>query len=435
MTSPTRIARAAACAALLAIPAVGLGAEATIRIEGTSATVLPETAYVLPAAGTTLTIRDTGDGDVMSVGGRTAAAQLGNASRLYGVGFGFTDWGQWGFALDSIGGDPSDWNNGPAWFVKHNHRMAALGAGSLELSDGDEVLWALSPFDGNFDMALDELALSAPDAPMVSGQRFQVRVDAYDNAGVRTPASGTTLTYRGSSATTGADGTATLTSSGVGPADLVATRAGAVRDSARVCAHAADDPTTCNLPPLPKASMPPDPATADGASATTVRVPVAVRAGGAEVTVTAEVPVPTPGGAPVAIRRGMIRGADLSPAEMRRAMGAVASAVAAHLNARAARGDGTLSLPRGATWRAAWLSGTPFVAPLRAAEGMLGIRTGGPRNTSAIRERARGFARHLDRCDIDGSAAITRRHGYVMVTLQPASSREQLVRCVTRTRS
>jgi len=80
VTSISRIARAAACATLLAIPATGLGAEATIRIEGTTQTVFPETAYVLPAAGTSLAIHDTVDADVMSVGGRTAAAQLGSRS-------------------------------------------------------------------------------------------------------------------------------------------------------------------------------------------------------------------------------------------------------------------------------------------------------------------------------------------------------------------
>lgn len=230
MTSIARAACATAFAALFAIPASGLGAEATIRIEGTSRIVLPQTAYVLPAAGTSLTIHDTADGDVMSVGGRTAAAQLGNASRLYGIGFGFTDWGQWGFALDSVGGDLSDWNTGPAWFVKNNHRVAAVGAGSLELADGDEVLWALSPFDGNFEMALAELDVVGPARPLPDGQAFTVRVDSYDNAGTRTPAAGATVSYRGATLTAGADGTVTLTAGGSGPAEVVATRTGAVRE-------------------------------------------------------------------------------------------------------------------------------------------------------------------------------------------------------------
>ena len=434
MTSIARAACATAFAALLAIPASGLGAEATIRIEGTSRTVLPQTAYVLPAAGTSLTIRDTADGDVMSVGGRTAAAQLGNASRLYGIGFGFTDWGQWGFALDSVGGDPSDWNTGPAWFVKNNHRVAAVGAGSLELADGDEVLWALSPFDGNYEMALAELDVVGPARPLHDGQAFTVRVDSYDNAGTRTPAAGATVTYRGATLTAGADGTATLTAGGSGPAEVVATRTGAVRDSARVCAHPAADPTVCDLPPLPKATMPDDTGQAAAQGTGDVRVPITFRTAGRTVSLSAEVPLPEPGAAPVAIRRRMLSGADLTTGEMRRAMGKVASHLAAYLNAHAKNGDPALALPAGNSWRAAWLSGTPYVVPMKRNEALMGVASGGPRNTAATRARTGAFRRHVARCDLDATAVTVRRHGYALTTVTPASARSALVRCATRGR-
>lgn len=430
-----RVARAAACASLLAIPAVGAGAEATIRIEGTTATVLPETAYVLPATGTSLTIRDTADGDVMSVGGRTAAAQLGNASRLYGIGFGFTDWGQWGFALDSIGGDPSDWNTGPAWFVKSNHRLAAVGAGSLELADGDEVVWALSPLDGNFEMALAELDVVGPARPLPAGQAFTVRVDSYDNAGTRTPAAGATVTYRGATVTAGPDGTAALTAGGSGVAQVVATRAGAVRDSARVCAHPAADPTACDLPPLPKATMPEDPGQAAAEDTGEVRVPLTFRTSGRTVSLNAEVPLPSAGAAPVAIRRQMLSGADLTTGEMRRAMGKVASHMAAYLNQRAKEGDPALALPAGNSWQAAWLSGTPYVVPMKRNEALMGVASGGPRNTAATRARTGAFRRHIARCDLDATAVTVRRHGYALTTVTPASARSALVRCATRGRS
>ena len=427
MTSISRVACAAAFATLLAIPASGIAAEATIRIEGTTATVLPETAYVLPAQGLNLTIRDTADSDEMSVGGRTAAAQLGNASRLYGIGFGFTDWGQYGFALDSIGGDPSDWNNGPAWFVKHNHVQAAVGAGSLALADGDEVLWALSPLDSNYDMAFGELALTTPTAPLPTGSTFEVRVASYDKNGVRTVGAGATISYRGATVITAADGTATLTASGSGPSLLEVSKAGAIRDTARICAHPADDPTVCNLPPLPRASMP-APGTAGGD--VTVRIPVTIRVGRTDVTLNADVPLPEQGGRPVTIRRQMISGADLTPAELRRAMGAVASALAADLNRRAADGQADLVLPRGASWQASWLSGTPYVVPLRRDEAMLGARSGGPRNTTAIRDRAGDLQRHMERCGLGGVVKLVRRHGYALATVSPASVRDDLVRCV-----
>lgn len=427
MTYFTRLARAAACATLLAIPATGLGAEATIRIEGTTQTVFPETAYVLPAAGTSLAIHDTVDADVMSVGGRTAAAQLGNASRLHGFGFRFTDWGQWGFSLDQIGVDASDWNNGPAWFLKHNHRLAAVGAGSLELAAGDQVLWALSPLDGNWEMALAELEVVAPTAPMATGTPFTVRVTSYDNAGSATPAVAATVTYAGRSATTGADGTVSLTAAGTGAVAVLATKAGAVRDQARTCTFPAGDPVVCDLPPLPRATMPDAP---PAAQADTIRLPVVVRVGGSEVTVVADVPLPEQGGRPVGIRRTMIDGADLSPDDMRRAMGAVASALAATLNDRAARGENGLALPGGVTWQASWLSGTPYVVPLRRSEALLGARSGGPRNTRAMDDRAADLRRHMRRCDLDGTASRMRRHGYALTVISPASIRDDLVECV-----
>ncbi len=434
MTSITRATCATAFAVLFAIPASGLGAEATIRIEGTSRIVLPETAYVLPAAGTSLTIRDTADGDVMSVGGRTAAAQLGNASRLHSIGFGFTDWGQWGFALDSIGGDPSDWNAGPAWFLKSNHRLSAVGAGSLELADGDEVLWVLSPLDGNYDMALAELDVVGPTRPLPAGQSFTVRVDSYDNAGTRTPAAGATVAYRGATVATAADGTATLTAGGSGPADVVATRTGAVRDSARVCAHPAADPTACDLPPLPKATMPDDTGQAAAQDTGDVRVPLTFRTAGRTVSLRAEVPLPESGSAPVAIRRQMLSGADLTTGEMRRAMGKVASHLAAYLNQRAREGDTTLALPAGNSWQAAWLSGTPYVVPMKRDEALMGVTSGGPRNTAATRARTGAFRRHIARCDLDATAVTVRRHGYALTTVTPASARPAVVRCATRAR-
>lgn len=431
MAFTKRLARATACATLLAIPAAGVAAESTIRVEGTRSTVLPETAYVLPDAGTSLTIRDTVDGDVMSVGGRTAAAQLGNASRLYGMGFAFNDDPSWGFGLIAIGGDPSDWSDGPAWFVKRNHRLADVGAGSLLLEDGDEVLWALSPFDANWEMALDELSITAPSAPMVTGQPFQVRVSSYDNSGNRTAAAGATVAYRGSTATTGADGTLALTATGTGPADVVATRAGAVRDAARVCAHPVDDPAACDLPPLPKATMPAaGEGITGGTGGATMTVPVTIRVGGAEVTLTAEVPVPEAGGRPVVIRRQMISGPDLSPPEMRAALGAVASALAARLNQRAQRGDSDLALPPRVTWQASWLSGSPYVVPLRRDEALLGAVSGGPRNTRAMADRVGDLNRHLTRCGLAGTATRIRRHGYALAVLSPAPMRGALVECV-----
>jgi len=71
------------------------------------------------------------------------------------------------------------------------------------------------------------------------------------------------------------------------------------------------------------------------------------------------------------------------------------------------------------------------VAPLRPGESLMGIRTGGPRNTAAIQRRVLGLNAHLERCGIDGTASAVRRHGYAMTTLTPARVRTELVACIT----
>jgi hypothetical protein len=172
----------------------------------------------------------------------------------------------------------------------------------------------------------------------------------------------------------------------------------------------------------------PAPGTAGGD--VTVRIPVTIRVGRTDVTLNADVPLPEQGGRPVTIRRQMISGADLTPAELRRAMGAVASALAADLNRRAANGQADLVLPRGASWQASWLSGTAYVVPLRRDESMLGARSGGPRNTGAMRDRAGDLQRHMERCGLGGVVKLVRRHGYALATVSPASVRDDLVRCV-----
>jgi hypothetical protein len=427
VTKYARLARATACATLLTIPASAMGAQATVRVEGASGTVIPETAYEMPAPSTT-TLLDTGDGDTMTVDSRSAAAQLGAVTTASNLGLGFTDYGgALGFGLDSIGGVSSDWVNGPVWFLKVNHVFASSGAGSVILSGGDEVLWALGPYDPvTYELALDELDISADIAKAPEGSPITMTVSRYNNDGRRRAAAGVTVTYGAATAVTDAGGTASVTADGKGPATVVATAPGAVRDATRVCTYPASDPTVCDLPALPPTQAP----TAQ-APTETVRVQVTITTSSGPVNLTVTIPVPRPGTAPLAIRRSMITGADLTPAELRRALGAVASAAAAQLNERASQGEDGIVPPFGTRWRAAWLSGTPYVAPLRGNESFLGILRDGPRNVAAMRARARSFGSLMRHCDITGAATAVTRHGYAMTLIRPASARSALVKCAS----
>ncbi len=189
-----------------------------------------------------------------------------------------------------------------------------------------------------------------------------------------------------------------------------------------MCTYPASDPTVCDLPALPPAQAPTE---------TGLRVPVTITTASGPVTITVTIPVPRPGTAPLAIRRSMITGADLTPAELRRALGTIASAVAAQLNERASQGEDGVVLPSGIRWRATWLSGTPYVAPLRGNESFLGILRNGPRNGAAMRARAQSFGNHMRRCDISGGATAVTRHGYAMTLIRPASARAAVVQCAS----
>lgn len=422
MTNHTRIARALACAALLAIPASAVGAQATIRIEGGNATILPETVTPIPGGGTVQVAgRPVGGAtSPFAVSATSATAQLLRASQAAGIPVGFDIYGFGTFVMD-VAADttPIDWSS--SWGLKVNHVDSNVGADLEDLSQGGDVLWYFGPGSSS------ELDVTGPATPIVDGQRFTVSVRTYNRTGAATPAAGATVTYGAQSETTGPDGTVTLTARGSGWDRIVAAAPSAIRDSAPACTYPASNPTVCDLP----AAAAPAPTQQSNQASPGIIVPVTISTDAGPVTITADIPLPTPGAPPVAIRRSMITGADLTPAEMRRALGAVASAVAAQLNARAAAGQGGLSLPAGVTWQAAWLSGTPYVAPLRQGEALLGIRRDGPRNGAAIRERARAFARHMDRCDIDGTATAVTRHGYAMTAILPARARTAVVRCAS----
>ena len=429
MTSISRIARAAACASLLAIPAAAVANDtASIRAEGPNSTVLPERSANVPTGGTT-TLVDPSDGQTTVVPNNRGTSFLVRTAEAAGISIGFRvyNFGTPSALITRIGSvaSPSDWSW--SWKLKVNHRQTSVGSDDVVISPGDTILWMPSVY-GVPDL---ELEVVAPTAPRAVGEAFSVRIDRYDDNAVRTTGNGVTVTYGGQAVTTGADGTATLTTV-PGWSDVVATAPhpggiGSIRDSARACGFAPGRPEECGLDPI-AARLPDLAPNADIASSVGL-IRASATVGGRAITI--EVPVPGRGRGPVSISPDDVKDDSLTPRERRGVAGKLASALAADLNARAARGEASLVLPTGVTWQAAWLSGAPYVAPLRRGESLMGIRTGGPRNTAAIQQRVQGFNAHLDRCDIDATASAVRRHGYAMTTLRPAAARTALVDCVS----
>ena len=113
------------------------------------------------------------------------------------------------------------------WVYKAGRRLATSGAGDPAgpfgrggLRDGARVTW--------FWCRLDAAGTCPPTletSHVRSGDTVTVTVRAYDDNGRGTPAVGATVRLGGATATTGADGTATL----IGSGSLVAEKAGAVR--------------------------------------------------------------------------------------------------------------------------------------------------------------------------------------------------------------
>lgn len=408
MTIHTRIARAAACATLLAIPATGLAANATIRVEGAATTLLSERAANIPVAGSA-TLIDSFDADSNTVSNQSATSLLVRAvlDASLPVGFDVFNFGAGPSTfITRIGGDTMPIDYSIWWKLKVNHVAAQVGTDDITVQAGDEVLWTFGTG------VEDELAVTGPTAPQQVGTPFTVQVAAYNDAAVRSAASGATVTYGTQQAVTGADGAATLVTE-AGWRDVVVTRTNAVRDEARACGFAADHPEQCGGEPMVR-TLPDVAPNTDISSVGPLRVS-ATTADGQVIDI--EVPVPVKGRAPVTISPADIGGTSLSTDERRDVAGKLASSMAWQLNRRSDEGDQAVAPPRGTRWRAAWLGRSTTVAPLGSGEALVSMRAP-TRTASAVNARTALVAtERLAACGLDTRATVARRFGYAMVVI------------------
>ncbi len=420
MTKYTRIAWAVACATLLATPAYALGAEtATIRVEGATSTLLSERSANIPTGGTA-TLVDSFDGDVATSSNQSGTSLLARALLDGGLPVGFTNYGPGlGVLITRIGPDAQTaiWVAGApfySWKLKVNHAASGVGADSLVMRPGDQVLWSFG------DGTEDELDVVGPSAPQMVGAPFTVHVNRYNDgqtvpgtygpehngrANPPVPGSGVTVTYGSQSVTTDIDGNATLITEG-GWGNVVAAGTRVIRDSARACGYPAGAPEACGLDPIVRAlpDVAPNPR----------RVTVMTRSG---KSITFDLPTPIRGRAPVTISSNDIDSPGLTTAERREVLGRLASALAWQLNDRSAQGDRSLALPGGMRWRAAWLGRSTTVTPLAQGEAVVSQRAQSRTNAAINSRTARVATQRLATCGIDTHASVTRRFGYSMVVV------------------
>lgn len=154
------------------------------------------------------------------------------------------DFGFPGLGLCGIGGSTPE---GMFWFLKTDRKNPQVSGEQAKVKRGGSVLWFLMPFDGcdpNPPYACaPELVLNSP-AKVKPGDRFKVRVTAFDDAGKRAPVAGATVT--GAPQPTDASGRTEVTLKR-GRA-LTATKQGSVPSSPyKVCVNA--NPRKCPAAP------------------------------------------------------------------------------------------------------------------------------------------------------------------------------------------
>ncbi len=180
-----------------------------------------------------------GSGDRAKVTGPTALGAVRDALetatdlRPLSVTDAFLDDG-FGLGVCGIGGFKSQGSS--FWYLKRNHAGAQVSGSQLHVSQGDDILWYLSPtFPPPPELALVGPSRAQPAVP------YQVTVYSYADDATRTPAAGASVTH--ASQPTDAAGH-TMVRSPVGTDLLRATRAQSIpSNQVKVCVNA--DPSKC----------------------------------------------------------------------------------------------------------------------------------------------------------------------------------------------
>ncbi len=218
-----------ALAALALAGAAAPTAEAvTVRVEGAAATLVERVPVTLGGAPLVK------NGSTCPGASAAAALEQATGGDWSGTTFSF------GLSVDTIKGETHPFGSGQFWSFFDDDVPATVGVCDLAPGPADDLLLAAVPESGT---APNPLVLQGVPATATAGCPLPVRVARVLPAGALEPVAGATV----AGATTGADGTATVTLTASGT--LKATKAGEIRSAAEpvtVTAGACGPP-----PPLP----------------------------------------------------------------------------------------------------------------------------------------------------------------------------------------
>lgn len=238
-----RVTLAAACAAGLVAAPAAVGVDTVVRVEGSSATLIPESAIPIEGTGTA-TVFDKNFASVV-VNRGSAFWQLYRATAATGLGLGFEYFPAFTAALvQKIGTDENAGSVG--WQYRVNRVSPQVGADAQQLAQGDRVLWYYGGSAG-----ARELEIAPSSDRVAAGASFTVAVTSYAEDGTVAPGAGAQVRYGASAVTADGAGNATLVAQGSGVQNVTATRAGDIRSAARgVCSFTAEA-GVCNQPASP----------------------------------------------------------------------------------------------------------------------------------------------------------------------------------------
>lgn len=133
--------------------------------------------------------------------GPTALGALHDAARLESPRQSLLISNAFDFGLGLCGVGPSVASGEQWWELTHNHKPSMLGGEATSLKAGDEVLWFLAK---SYNLpSPDELVLMAPETSLAN-RWLNVRVMAFNDAGVRRPVQGAELSLVGAAPTNSA---------------------------------------------------------------------------------------------------------------------------------------------------------------------------------------------------------------------------------------
>jgi hypothetical protein len=236
------LALSAVCICVLAFASAALAAgpaSVTVRVEGAEETLVAPTEVTTTTAPV---VKDGNPADSCQGTSAAGALELATAGNWSGSWFSGL-----GYSVETIAGESHLFEAGaPAnyfWSFWLDNKPASTGICEAELQPGDSLLFFPECFSetGACPPPPNPLGIVAPEVAE-TGSPVTVKVTSYANAsGAPAPAAGASVTGGEASATTDANGEATLTFPSPGAYVLQASAPDSVRTEAIVCIHNAND--------------------------------------------------------------------------------------------------------------------------------------------------------------------------------------------------